>query len=174
VQAVLHRCSLDDLADLQTISRGTFEETFREMNTPENLQVYLDGAFNRGKLSAELQNPGSSFYFLLVDGQLAGYLKVNQGDAQTDLHEADTLEVERIYLKSAYQGQGWGRWMLEQALEIARQAGKRAVWLGVWEKNTHAIAFYQRLGFQIVGTHAFVMGDDHQTDYIMLQEITLI
>jgi len=170
MQATLRPCSLADLNELQAIARQTYDDTFRAQNTPETMQAYLDSAFNEEKLAAELQTPGSNFYFLEVDGQQAGYLKLNRGEAQSDLREEDSLEIERIYLKSEYQGRGLGKWLLHQALAMARQAGMRSAWLGVWQKNQHAIDFYARMGFRVVGTHEFVMGDDHQTDYIMRLE----
>jgi ribosomal protein S18 acetylase RimI-like enzyme len=159
--------SLEDLPLLQEIGYETFNETFKHMNTPSNMNAYLEKAFNLEKLKQELINPNSTFYFMYSEGNLAGYLKVNIENAQTELAASNSLEIERIYLNKEYQGKGFGRILLNKGLEIAENMGKTFVWLGVWEKNTTAIAFYKKMGFTEIDTHVFYMGDEKQTDYIM-------
>lgn len=164
----IRQCTISDFEDLLDLAIQTFDDAFRAANTAANFEAYVDQAFNRDKFAAELAHPHSAFYFIFADGRLAGYMKLNVLDAQTDLQDdGDAFEIERIYVKKEYQGRGYGKAMLEYALELARQAGKKYAWLGVWEKNKNAIRFYQRLGFHQAGTHGFLLGDDHQTDYIM-------
>jgi ribosomal protein S18 acetylase RimI-like enzyme len=164
---VLRKCTPLYVDELREIAYSTYDDAFRHLNTPENMQAYLDAAFERGKLLAELEDPGSAFYFLYMDDALVGYLKLNEGPSQTDLKDPDSLEIERIYVVPGWQGQGLGKYLIREALEIARRRGKRCVWLGVWEKNERAIVFYQRMGFRVIGTHEFIMGDERQTDYLM-------
>jgi len=164
---VFRQCTPLDVDELREIAYKTYDDTFRHLNTPENMQAYLDMAFERGKLKAELENSNSSFYFLYLNGVLVGYLKLNEGPSQTDLKDPDSLEIERIYVVRSCQGQGLGKYLIREALEIGRRKGKHNAWLGVWEKNEKAIAFYKRMGFRVIGTHEFVMGDDHQTDLLM-------
>ena len=71
-------CTLEDLEILQAFSRRLFFETFADMNTPENMAVYLDKAFAAEKIRAELSDENSVFYFLYRGGKLAGYLKLNE------------------------------------------------------------------------------------------------
>ena len=44
-----------------------------------------------------------SFYFIYYQESLAGYLKVNIKDAQTELFEGNNLEIERIYILNDFQ-----------------------------------------------------------------------
>ena len=163
----IRKCTFSDLDDLLEIAAQTFDDTFRAMNTPANFENYMRQAFTREKFSTELAHPHSAFYFIFSGGLLAGYIKLNVLDAQSDLQDPDSLEIERIYVKKEFQGRGLGKELLEFALDIARQSGKQYAWLGVWEKNEKAIGFYQGLGFEQAGTHGFILGDDHQTDKIM-------
>ncbi|MBB3112744.1 ribosomal protein S18 acetylase RimI-like enzyme [Paenibacillus phyllosphaerae] len=163
----IERCTADDLERLQQLSRETFDETFRDQNDPHAIDAYMDRAFATSKLAAELENRDSAFYFLHVNGELAGYLKVNRGEAQSDRIADNALEIERIYIRSRYQGQGLGQYLIDKGIEIARAQQKTSVWLGVWEKNERAIRFYRRMGFVQVGTHCFTMGEEKQTDYVM-------
>lgn len=168
---LFRQCTIDDLDILQPFSRQRYFETFADLNTPDNMTAYLDEAFALEKLHAELSDANADFYFLYWDGRLAGYLKLNEALAQTDLHDEQSLEIERIYVSKEFQGEGLGRYLMDQAISIAIQRKKKYVWLGVWEKNEKALRFYKRNGFYQIGTHSFVMGDDEQTDYIMRKDL---
>ncbi len=165
------RCTAEDRDALREFSIQTYSETFAQGNTAEDLEAYLQDAFDAGKLADQLNNPHSEFYFLFSDGKLAGYLKLNEAPAQTDRRDAASLEVERIYVSSEFQGKGFGQYLMEQALRKAKDRHKQYVWLGVWEKNEKAIRFYKRNGFYENGTHSFFMGKDEQTDFIMRRDL---
>ena len=123
----LTECTLDDLHELQTISIVTFTETFKDQNSPEHLKAYLDEAYDLDKLKKELKNPSSRFYFIYVDQQVAGYLKLNTDAAQTEPMGADSLEVERIYVKKAFQRYGLGKQLLNKAFEMAVEQNKKRI-----------------------------------------------
>ena len=59
----IRKGTLSDLSVLQNIGRQTFSETFAEGNTEENMKKYLEEGFSNEKLTAELNNPDSEFYF---------------------------------------------------------------------------------------------------------------
>ncbi|WP_147536205.1 GNAT family N-acetyltransferase [Bacillus marasmi] len=163
----IKKCTLEDLRVLQEISYETFNETFREHNTPENIDAYLEKAFNSKQLEKELSNISSEFYFVYFNQEMAGYLKINLNDAQSEDMGNESLEIERIYIKNNYQKHGLGKFLFNEALEIAKERNKKLVWLGVWEKNQNAIAFYKKMGFVQTGAHSFYMGAEEQVDYIM-------
>lgn len=161
------KCTLEDTHKLQEISYETFSDTFKDQNSPENMNAILERAYNFIQLEKELSNPSSDFYFVYFNEELAGYLKLNIHDAQTEDMGDESLEIERIYIKRAFQKHWLGRFMLNQAMEMAISRNKNKIWLGVWEKNENAIAFYKKMGFFQSGSHSFFMGDDEQTDLIM-------
>lgn len=165
------QCTMEDLDILQAFSRQRFFETFADRNTPENMAAYLGKAFAPEKIRAELSDTNASFYFLYWDGELAGYLKLNEAPAQTDIHDEQALEIERIYVSREFQGEGLGRYLMDKAISTAIQRKKKYIWLGVWEKNEKALRFYKRNGFYQIGIHSFVVGDDEQTDYIMRKDL---
>ncbi|CAH1199065.1 GNAT family N-acetyltransferase [Paenibacillus sp. JJ-223] len=165
------KANLNDVQLLQELSIQTFNETFKDQNSPENMKAYLDKAFNLKQLEKEMANDSSDFYFIYFNEQLAGYMKMNTSDAQTENMGNDSLEVERIYIKRDFQKHGLGKYLLNQAIEIARKQDKKKIWLGVWEKNENAIAFYEKMGFIQTGAHAFYMGDEEQTDLIMTKNL---
>lgn len=165
------QCTQEDIDTLRDFSYRTFFETFAHLNTPSNMESYLRKAFDIEKLRSELSDENASFYFLYSDEKLAGYLKLNEACAQTDIHDVQSLEIERIYVSKEYQGDGLGSYLMEQAIRIANLHKKRYVWLGVWEKNEKALRFYKKNGFYEIGTHSFFMGDEEQTDYLMRKDL---
>jgi len=159
--------TIDDLNTLQSIARITFFETFAHLNSAENMRNYLDKDLSMEKLRDELMNRNSSFYLAEEKGETMGYLKLNGCGAQSEPNEVTSLEIERIYLLRSFQSKGFGKELLDHALSIARNNQIEFVWLGVWENNHRAIAFYQKNGFEPYGTHIFRLGDENQLDVLM-------
>jgi ribosomal protein S18 acetylase RimI-like enzyme len=164
---VIRKINLVDLPQLQKISKTTFSETFAEHNTKEDLEKYLKESFASEKLIAELANPNAAFYFAALNEEVIGYLKINFGDAQTELKDNKAVEIERIYVLQAYHGKKIGQLLYNKAIEIAREHGAHYVWLGVWEENHRALQFYKKNGFVPFDTHIFKLGNDEQTDIMM-------
>jgi diamine N-acetyltransferase len=167
----IKECTYTDLDIIQEISIETFNETFKDQNTPENMNAYLEKAFDLAQLEKELSNPSSQFFFIYYEDEVAGYLKINTKDAQSEVMGDEYIELERIYIKNKFQKLGLGKILLNKAIEIALQQNKQFIWLGVWEKNENAIAFYEKLGFVQTGAHSFYMGDEEQIDFIMTKTL---
>ncbi|MBJ7695124.1 GNAT family N-acetyltransferase [Weissella confusa] len=168
----LKRLTVADVNELREISIETFTDTFGAQNTPENLRDYLADAYQESVLAKELENAGSLFYFVMVDDEIAGYLKLNVGDAQSEEMGEAALEVERIYVRKSFQRRGLGRVFIGEAEKVAHELHKDRIWLGVWEYNPNAIDFYEKMGFSKTGeSHDFYMGTDRQTDILMDKDL---
>ncbi|HWJ26123.1 MAG TPA: GNAT family N-acetyltransferase [Flavisolibacter sp.] len=165
------RVTLNDTGQLQIIGRETFSQTFSAFNTEENMKNYLDESFSVEQLIAELSNPDSEFYFAQIGDQIVGYLKINFGQSQTELQDDKALEIERIYVLKEFHGKGVGQILYEKALQIAKLKNATYVWLGVWDQNPRAIAFYKKNGFIEFDKHIFKLGEDEQTDIMMKLEL---
>jgi len=159
--------TLNDLKALQSISKQTFTETFASSNSKENMEKYLDEALSLEKLTEELNNPNSLFYFIEDNNTPIGYLKLNMGASQTELNDNSALEIERIYVTQAYQGKKVGQQLYEKAIQVAKEKEVEYIWLGVWEENHKAIQFYTKNGFTSFDKHIFTLGDEEQTDIMM-------
>lgn len=165
------KIDINDIKALQQIGRQTFAETFGESNSPENMAKYLEKAYADEKLSEELNNPNSVFYFAKADCQVIGYLKLNFGVSQTELKDNTALEIERIYVTKEYHGKKVGQLLYDKAIEVAKDKMVNYVWLGVWEENKRAIQFYAKNGFVEFDKHIFVLGNDAQTDIMMKKQL---
>jgi diamine N-acetyltransferase len=167
----IKKCTLEDLQVLQEISSETFHDTFKDQNSLENMKAYLERAFNLKQLEKELTHISSEFFFVYFNNEVAGYIKINANDAQSEEMGDESLEIERIYIKYNFQKHGLGKYLLNKAIEIAMERNKKKIWLGVWEKNENAIAFYHKMGFIQTGVHSFYMGDEEQFDFIMTKTL---
>jgi len=173
----MKKCTLDQLHLLQQLAIQTYQETFAESNSDDLLQLYYEQSLNLTKLSAQLENTNSEFYFIYSaplatpETKLAGFLKLNIDDAQTDLLDPDALEVEKIYILKEFLSQGLGKQLISFAIKRAEQQHKKHLWLGVWENNFSALNFYKRMGFEQFGQHGFNMAGDIQTDLLLRKDL---
>lgn len=140
----IKKCTLEDLGSLQGISVETFNETFSNQNSPENMKAYLDRAFNLKQLEKELSDSSSEFCFIYFNEEIAGYLKVNTDDAQSEVMGNDWLEIERIYIRKKFHKQGLGQYLINKAIEIAIQCNKEKIWLGFGKKIRTPLAFMKK------------------------------
>ena len=163
----IKKASINDVNQLQKIARQTFFETFSAANSIDNMKRYLEEGFSLEKLTSELNNKSSEFYFATIDKKVIGYLKLNFGQSQTELKDDKALEIERIYVLKEFHGKNVGQLLYEKAMQTAKQADADYVWLGVWEENPRAITFYKKNGFVEFDKHIFHLGDDEQTDIMM-------
>jgi diamine N-acetyltransferase len=163
----IKKVKIADISDLQEIARQTFFETFAYHNTADDMQKYLDNNLSTDKLKSELADTNSQFYFAIQYNKVIGYLKINFGQAQTELKDKSSLEIERIYVLKEFHGKKVGQVLYNKAIEIAKQKYADYVWLGVWEKNLRAIKFYEKNGFVAFDKHIFKLGNDEQTDIMM-------
>ncbi len=167
------KCSINDLIFLKQISIETFTSTYQHLNTKENFDKHIAFAFNLNQLSIELKNPNTTFYFLQKENKTIGYMKLNEEDSQSEKMSTYCYEIERIYLKKEFQGKGYGRVLIEKAIQVAISKKKKEVWLGVWEKNPDAIGFYKKMGFEEFGKHIFKVGEDEQLDFLFKKNIAI-
>ena len=156
-----------ELGDLAAMAKSTFLDTFAHLNTVENIEFYTSKSFSPEQIKIEFETDGSTFFFVRVDREIAGYLKLNTGDAQTETGLENSLEIERIYVRDQFQGQKLGKALFQFAIQFAKDRNANWVWLGVWDENAKAIEFYKRQGLAAFAKHDFKLGSELQTDILM-------
>ncbi|MEE1202468.1 GNAT family N-acetyltransferase, partial [Bifidobacterium sp.] len=124
-----------DVRTIRDLSIATFAETFASQNTEEDMEEYNERHFSTDVLQREIDNPDSTFLVAKVDGEPAGYMKVNVGAAQTEELLGNRMEIQRLYILDRYKSNGLGTRFMRSAFDMARAQGKSIIWLGVWEHN---------------------------------------
>jgi ribosomal protein S18 acetylase RimI-like enzyme len=161
----------EDAELIADLSRKTFYETFGYVNTKENMDKFMNEQFSREKLMKEVTEPGNTF-LLAFDGETpVGYVGMREGNRFPEFEGKDSIEIARIYAVNTYIGTGVGQQLMRQCIFIAKELKKEILWLGVWEKNPRAIAFYTKWGFEKFGEHNFLLGDDLQKDWLLMKKL---
>jgi diamine N-acetyltransferase len=167
MEMAIRRANPADAEMLAQLAARTFYDAFASSNTPESMQAYMSAAFNLQGIERELADPRSKFLIAEVGGEPAGYARLYKGEIPECVTGPDPLEIVRLYVEQRWWGSGVGRALMQTCLDEARQSGHRTIYLGVWEQNHRALAFYRKWGFEIVGSHILMVGDDPQNDWWM-------
>jgi ribosomal protein S18 acetylase RimI-like enzyme len=163
--------SISDLELLIRLGIDTFNETFAHLNKPEDMESYLTEAFSADQIASEICDPQSTFLIAESDGKAAGYAKLHRGPVPDCVTGPASIELARLYVVSEMHGKGVAGALMTEMLARSAKEGFKTIWLGVWEHNERAKAFYRKWGFHKVGSHAFVLGSDAQTDDLMERAI---
>lgn len=156
---------------LASIGARTFVETFAWSNTADDMEAYVSASFSPELQAEELASPRVLFLIAESDGQMIGYAKVERSPAPGFVSASSPLELVRFYIDSSFHGRGASHEMMSCVLEFAKTGGHDLMWLGVWEHNARAISFYRKWNFEIAGKKDFILGSDHQTDFVMTRAI---
>lgn len=144
-----------------------FRDTYGYYNTPENMNLYCSQAFLPEVLAAEMKRDDILYLLALVNDNMVGLLKLQWSPPPIPIPFDNPLQISRIYVHPGVKGRGFGKLLMAAAQTHAKNNGHHYLWLGVWQQNEYAIAFYKKLGFAIIGTDTFVLGKDVQQDWLM-------
>lgn len=171
VPVTIRSASIADANLLAELGSRTFQETFSPDNTREDMDAYLASSFNLAQQTAELSDPSSTFLIAEVSAIAAGYAKLHASKAPVGIEGDNPIELVRLYVLREWHGRGVGEALMRTCLDEARNGGYKTIWLGVWERNARAQAFYRRWDFRVVGEHIFQLGSDSQRDILMERAI---
>ncbi|MGC3947294.1 MAG: GNAT family N-acetyltransferase [Chryseolinea sp.] len=161
----------DDVALLIELGEKTFHDTFADVNTKADMDMYLEKNFNVTQVYSEISDINNIFFIAECNATPAGYAKLRKGSTPAELNGENAIELERLYATKAFIGKSVGRMLMDKCVSLAKEQGYATLWLGVWEHNLRAIAFYQKCGFEKFSSHPFMLGTDLQTDHMMKKNL---
>jgi ribosomal protein S18 acetylase RimI-like enzyme len=167
----LKKVTIDEVETLRQLSIKTFVETYASFNTEADMEIYIQEDLSIETLSREIADRGTEFYFALHMDKPIGFLKINHRSAKDTTPMEKGVEIERIYVLKEFQGMKVGYRLFKEAEHIARNNKYDYLWLGVWEHNSNARKFYERIGFIPFGDHIFKLGQDAQKDILMRKDL---
>jgi GNAT superfamily N-acetyltransferase len=168
----VRRARPDEAGMLAELMARTFRDAFGHLNDPANLAAHLAQSYGPDIQAAQLADPAIITLLAEVDGVPAGYAMVRRNpDPPHCVTGPDPIELWRFYLTREWIGRGVAQPLMQSAMAAARTLGSRTLWLGVWEKNPRAIAFYGKSGFTDCGSQTFTVGNDAQQDRVMLRAL---
>ena len=167
MQLEIRHAKPGDAEIIAALSRSTFYETFAPQNTREDMDKFMNEQFTREKLMEEVGAAGNIFLLASIGDEVVGYTRLRETTNPLLIHNGPAIEIARIYAVQKNIGKGVGGALMQQCINVALQKNARVIWLGVWEKNQKAIAFYTKWGFEKFNEHVFMLGNDAQTDWLM-------
>lgn len=158
----------EDAAVLAEVARQTFYDTFAATNDAADMALHLARAYGVPQQSGEIADPSISTLLAEESGAVIGYAQVRHDHAPACVSGPAPIELWRFYVRHEWHGRGVAHPLMERVKDEARRRGARTLWLGVWERNDRARAFYRKCGFADAGDHVFLFGTDPQTDIVMV------
>jgi diamine N-acetyltransferase len=167
----IRAATIDDAEALADLARRTFHDTFAASNDPADMALYLSQAFGIDQQTRELQDRDITTLLVEADGAAIAYAQLRADHVPECVVGANPVELSRFYVSREWHGRGIAQPLMERVKTAARDRGANTIWLGVWERNDRARAFYVKCGFTDVGEHLFLFGTDPQTDRVMVAAV---
>lgn len=163
----IRKADIIDASNLAKLQERTFRDTFTETNTAEDLNIHCTTHYSEAIQARELADPGIEVLVCEHEQRLVAYAQLRWGQPPACVNAARPAEIQRFYVSKEWHGKGLAQDLMTAAIARALQRGADQIWLGVWEHNPRAIAFYRKWGFDEVGDHIFPLGTDPQRDIVM-------
>lgn len=161
-----------DAAALAQIAEKSFRQAFDAHNSAADMDLYCRSHFSEAIQASEIAAIDGATLLIEYHGELAGFSQLRWGSAPDYVSGPAPGEIVRFYLLSEFHGTGLASQLMQSSLESLKSQGCKTAWLGVWQENPRAIAFYRKYGFREVGEQIFVLGNDHQRDFVLARSLT--
>ncbi|HEY6893726.1 MAG TPA: GNAT family N-acetyltransferase [Rhodanobacteraceae bacterium] len=165
----IRRATIDDAPALAAFAERVFVDTFGDENNPDDLRDHIEQTYNVERQSSEIRDEHTATWLIeQSDGALIAYAQICRKRCPPCVVGSKPVEIYRFYVDHSAHGTGIAQSLMSTALAQAREWGADVVWLGVWEHNPRAMAFYRKFGFADVGSIDFYVGPDRQTDRVFM------
>jgi GNAT superfamily N-acetyltransferase len=167
----IRRAEEDDALALSVLAEATFRAAFAESNTAANMQLHCAAYYGQALQLAEIRESCLETWVAELDSRLVAYIQLRFDAASPVISGGRPVEIQRFYVDASHHGAGLAHQLMAHVLARADAVGYAVLWLGVWERNARALAFYRKWGFEVVGEHIFKVGDDPQRDLLMRRDV---
>ncbi|MEJ1115247.1 GNAT family N-acetyltransferase [Paenarthrobacter sp. CCNWLY172] len=165
-----------DAGKLAELAAATFPLACPPGSSPADIQAHLEKTLSEANFEDYLADANITIMVLDDDGQLLGYTMLiakpaTDPDVASVLSALPSTELSKCYVHPDHHGKGAASQLIKASLADAADKGASGVWLGVNSENAKAIRFYEKSGFQRVGTKSFTLGTAVEHDFVMEHEL---
>ncbi len=171
MRANIRPANADDITILAALGTATCYEAYFELDPSADLADYCARVYSVENVRAEFEDANSTYLIAEVNDRAVGFAKLRENNFVECMSGKYAIELHRIYLLERMKGSGIGRQLFDRCCEIGREKGYDSLWLGVWEQNTAAQKFYERIGMTNVGTTDFSDGKNVFLNFVYAIEL---
>lgn len=167
----IRRAAPADATVLTSVAEQSFRDAYTGISSLADIDAYCAEAYQPDIQRREILDSGWVTSLAECEGRLIGFVQIRLHSPNACIPDPGPAEINRIYLMQSWQGKGVADQLLEHSLQALMAGGTRWVWLGVWERNPRAIAFYRKYLFSEMGEQNFQLGSDIQRDLVMARNL---
>ena len=158
----LEKINKNQLAIVKDLAYSIWPSTYGEILSSEQLNYMLDNFYSVANLENQM-DAGQVFKLLFEETNVIGFVAY-----EFNCKEMGLLKIHKIYLLPETQGKGFGKFMIDEMMKIAKNNHQKGIFLNV-NKYNKAQFFYQKLGFVISKEEVIDIGnnfimDDYQME----------
>lgn len=170
------RAGLWDAEALSDVAASTFPLACPPHATPEDIAIFINDVLSFERFGEYLSLSSHTVLKAVDDETIVGYVMLIAGDptdpaVAAELPAGPLLEISKMYVLPGKHGTGVASALMHAAIELAREAGHSAIWLGVNQHNQRAQRFYAKHGFEQIGTKTFQVGSQTHHDFVMCRRL---
>ena len=151
------------VANIPLIRKLTFAiwpQTYSSIISKEQIDYMLEMMYNPATLQKQMEEEGCMFIIVYEDGEPVAFASYNETETQI-------WKLNKIYILKTHQGKGNGKFIIKYIVDEIKAKHAKALQLQVNRQNK-AKDFYEKLGFKIIKTADFDIGNDYfMNDYVM-------
>jgi GNAT superfamily N-acetyltransferase len=167
----IRRAREEDALELSALAESTFRAAFAELNTAANMELHCATAYGHAVQLAEIRDAARETWIAETGVGMVAYVQLRFDAATPKITGERPVEIQRFYVDASQHGAGLAHQLMAHVVARAERAGSAVLWLGVWERNPRAMAFYRKWEFQVVAAHVFMFGSEPQRDLLMRREL---
>ena len=172
IKIQIRKAVSDDYLLVSDLGSKAFYETWRPVNTEEDILKYIQEAFNPLKIKIDIEAESINTFFVAIsENKAVGYVKLRNDRTYEEFKNERVIELERLYVLKEWQKKKVGKALMDESLKMACEQRYKWMWLGVATENFKALKFYKQYGFTIFGEKIFKLGEALDTDFLMKKKL---
>ena len=154
-----------DAPHLAELGAHTFTDTFGHLYQPDDLALFLT-SHTPEAWAKELADPAFAVRVAEQGKRMIGYAKIGPPHLPFE-PRGEAAELRQLYVVEAFKGEGIGRTLIDWVIDQGRERRADHLYLSVFTENHRARRFYERIGFEVEGSYAFMVGNHADEDIVM-------
>jgi diamine N-acetyltransferase len=152
--------AVKDIPLIQQLAYAIWPQTYSSIISKAQISYMLDMIYSTAALQKQMHDEGCTFIIVYDNNQPVAFASYNQTTLQT-------WKLSKIYILPTQQGKGTGKFIISYIIDTIKMQNAKALQLQVNRFNK-ACNFYQKLGFTIIETADFDIGNGYfMDDYVM-------